>query len=82
MSDVCTDNVQRIQDNYNDMFIKIKNFPKNEQELFILKSFIQQHEHNIKANEKSIKCIEQFLNLLTEYMSFIIGSVSRTRKRK
>ena len=46
---MCTDNVQRIQDNYNDMFIKIKNFPKNEQELFILKSFIQQHEHNIHA---------------------------------
>jgi hypothetical protein len=48
------------------MYKKITTFPKNEQELFVLKSFIAQHENNIKINEKSIKCIETFLNLLTE----------------
>lgn len=49
------------------MYKKITTFPKNEQELFVLKSFIAQHENNIKINEKSIKCIEIFLNLLIEF---------------
>lgn len=63
--------MERIHDNYNDMYNKITQFPKNEKELFALKAVIQQHEENIKNNEKSIKCIENFLSLLTKYPFYI-----------
>jgi len=39
-------------------------FPKNEAELVVLKNFINVHEKNIANNEKSVRCVDDFLDLL------------------
>jgi len=39
-------------------------FPKNENELVLLKNFINIHEKNIAINEKSVRCVDDFLELL------------------
>ena len=44
VSDICKDNVDRIAENYTQMYNKISQFPKNEKELFDLKAVINSHE--------------------------------------
>jgi hypothetical protein len=44
---MCVENVNRIQNNYNDLFENLEHFPNNEKELMILKNFINSHEKNI-----------------------------------
>ena len=43
------------------MFEKLEHFPLNEKELVVLKSFINAHEKNISINEKSVYCVDDFL---------------------
>ncbi len=61
------DNVKRIQKQYEEMYNNIKKFPKNEKELVVLKNVINAHETNIQRNEKSVRCVDNFLDLLQEY---------------
>ena len=65
------ENVKRIQNLYEEMYNNIRKFPKNEKELVILKSVINAHENNISRNEKSVRCVNNFLELLEEYISNI-----------
>jgi hypothetical protein len=67
VSEICMDNVKRIQKQYEEMYNNIKKFPKNEKELVVLKNVINAHETNIQRNEKSVRCVDNFLDLLQEY---------------
>ena len=49
------------------MFEELEHFPINEKELVILKNFINSHDKNIAINEKSVYCVDDFLDLLRMY---------------
>ena len=55
VSEICTENVKRIQNIYENMYNSIRQFPKNEKELVILKNVINHHEKDISKNEKTVE---------------------------
>ena len=57
------------------MFENLEHFPINEKELLSLKNFINSHEKNIQANEKSVYCVDDFLDLLRLYLFFILDTI-------
>jgi len=46
------------------MFEKLEHFPINEKELVVLKNVINANDKNIAINEKSVYCVDDFLDLL------------------
>lgn len=66
VSEICVDNVKRIQNTYEQMYADIRQFPKNEKELVVLKRVIGAHEDNIARNERSVRAVDNFLELLQE----------------
>ena len=81
VSEICVENVKRIEDNYNQMYQKLIYFPKNEGELLVLKKFIYQHEKNIISNQKSMNHVDEFLDLLKKYIAYKSGTTFSTPSR-
>ena len=46
------------------MFEKLEHFPINEKELVVLKNVINANDKNRAINEKSVYCVDDFLDLL------------------
>ena len=68
ISEICTENIEIISKTYMEMHEKITLTPKNEEELILLKSFLDAHKLNLAKLEIRVNNVNAFLDILEEYL--------------
>lgn len=67
ISEICTENIELISKTYMEMHEKITLTPKNEEELVLLKSFLDAHMLNLTKLNTRVNNVNAFLDILEEY---------------